>query len=79
MKRPEKSWLGDDYFDSRNSEAHFDLIEILGGYGSSNPSLSETASVCGIPGKMGVSGEEVSPMWLGDVRPKFTPTTSVMH
>ena len=63
-KRPEKPWLGDDYFDSRNSEAHVDLIEILGGYGSSNPSLNETASVCGIPGKMGVSGEEVAPMWL---------------
>jgi predicted PolB exonuclease-like 3'-5' exonuclease len=63
-KRPEKPWLGDDYFDSRNSEAHVDLIEIMGGYGSSNPSLNETASVCGIPGKMGVSGEEVAPMWL---------------
>jgi predicted PolB exonuclease-like 3'-5' exonuclease len=63
-KRPEKPWLGDDYFDSRNSEAHVDLIEILGGYGSSSPSLNETASVCGIPGKMGVSGEEVAPMWL---------------
>ena len=63
-KLPEKPWLGDDYFDSRNSEAHVDLIEILGGYGSSNPSLNETASVCGIPGKMGVSGEEVAPMWL---------------
>ena len=50
-KRPEKTWLGDDYFDSRNSEAHVDLIKILGGDGSSNPSLNETASVRGTPGK----------------------------
>ena len=79
-KRPEKPLLGDDYFDSRNSEAHVDLIEILGGYGSSNPSLNETASVCGIPGKMGVSGEEVAPMWLeGAVWLKLSPTTSAMY
>jgi predicted PolB exonuclease-like 3'-5' exonuclease len=63
-KRPEKPWLGYDYFDARNSEGHIDLIEILGSYGKSNPSLNEMATVCGIPGKLGVSGEEVAPMWL---------------
>jgi len=63
-KRPNKPWEGYDYFDARNSEAHIDLIEILGGYGKSNPSLNEIATVCGIPGKLGVSGEEVAPMWL---------------
>ncbi len=57
-------WEGYDYFDARNSEAHIDLIEILGGYGKSNPSLNEMATVCGVPGKLGVSGEEVAPMWL---------------
>ena len=63
-KRPEKPWLGYDYFDSRNSEAHVNLIEILGGDGSSNPSLNETATICRIPWGMGVSGEEDAPMWL---------------
>ena len=63
-KRPNKPWEGYDYFDARNSEGHVDLIEILGSYGKSNPSLNEMATVCGIPGKMGVSGEEVAPMWL---------------
>ena len=63
-KRPNKPWEGYDYFDARNSEAHIDLIEILGGYGKSNPSLNEMATVCGVPGKLGVSGEEVAPMWL---------------
>ena len=60
----DKPWEGYDYFDARNSEAHIDLIEILGGYGKSNPSLNEMATVCGVPGKLGVSGEEVAPMWL---------------
>ena len=59
-KRPNKPWEGYDYFDARNSEGHVDLIEILGSYGKSNPSLNEMATVCGIPGKMGVSGEESS-------------------
>ncbi|MBC8259572.1 MAG: 3'-5' exonuclease [SAR324 cluster bacterium] len=63
-KRPNKPWEGADYFDSRNSEGHLDLIEILGGFGKANPSLNEMATVCGIPGKLGVSGEEVAPMWL---------------
>ena len=63
-KRPDKPWEGYDYFISRNNEGHVDLIEILGSYGNSNPSLNEIATVCGIPGKMGVSGEEVAPMWL---------------
>ena len=63
-KRPNKPWEGYDYFDARNSEGHVDLIEILGSYGKSNSSLNEMATVCGIPGKMGVSGEEVAPMWL---------------
>ena len=63
-KRPNKPWEGYDYFDARNSEGHVDLIEILGSYGKSNPSLNEMATVCGIPGKMGVSGEVVAPMWL---------------
>ncbi len=63
-KRPNKPWEGYDYFDSRNSDAHIDLIDIFGGYGKSSPSLNEMATVCGIPGKMGVDGQEVAPLWL---------------
>ena len=42
-KRPDKPWEGYDYFVSRNNEGHVELIEILGSYGKSNPSLNETA------------------------------------
>jgi hypothetical protein len=63
-KRPNKPWEGVDYFDSKFSPVHVDLIEILGGHGKSTPSLHEMANVCGIPGKMGVEGKEVAPLWL---------------
>ena len=63
-KRPNKPWEGVDYFDSKFSAVHVDLIEILGGHGKSTPSLHEMANVCGIPGKMGVEGKEVAPLWL---------------
>lgn len=64
-KCPEKPWLGDDYFDSRNSEAHVDLIEILGSDGSSNPPLNETASVFGTLLKnWGERRGGGPPMWL---------------
>ncbi|MGH7885658.1 MAG: 3'-5' exonuclease [Thermodesulfobacteriota bacterium] len=61
--RPDKPWEGADYF-SDHSDWNIDLMRILGGYGRSTPSLNEMAVVCGIPGKMGVDGEEVAPMWL---------------
>ena len=51
--------MGDGYFDSRNIDAYFDWIEILGDDGSSNPSLNEMASVFEIPIRIGVSGDEV--------------------
>ena len=41
-----------------------DLIKILGGWGKSNPSLHEMALVSGIPGKMGVDGQQVADLWL---------------
>ena len=63
-KRPNKPWEGVDYFDSKFSPVHVDLIEILGGRGKSTPSLHEMAHVCRIPGKMGVEGKEVAPLWL---------------
>ena len=63
-KRPDKPWEGVDYFDSKFSPVHVDLIEILGGFGKSTPSLHEMANVCGIPGKMSVEGDEVATLWL---------------
>ena len=63
-KRPNKPWEDYDYFDARNSEGHIDLIQILGGFGKSTPSLNEMAAVCGIPGKLGIMGQEVAHLWL---------------
>lgn len=61
--RPEKPWEGVDYF-SDHSDYNIDLMRVLGGYGRSTPSLNEMSVVSGIPGKMGVDGQEVAPMWL---------------
>lgn len=64
-QRPEKPWLGFDYF-ARFSDAHVDLAEILkvGGSGSSvMPSLDEVAAACGIPGKLDHSGGGVLDLW----------------
>ena len=45
-----------------------DLQEILGGWGLANPSLHEIAVQSGIPGKMGVDGNDVARLWLeGDL------------
>jgi len=65
-KRPNKPWEGDDYFDSRNSEASVDLKDVIGGWGKGTPSLNEIATLSGIPGKMDVDGEQVAGLWLDD-------------
>ncbi|MCG2677040.1 3'-5' exonuclease [bacterium] len=61
--RPDKPWQGIDYF-SAYGDWNIDLIKILGGWGKSTPSLNEMAVVSGIPGKMGIDGQEVAPLWL---------------
>lgn len=61
-KRPDKPWEGADYF-SDFSEWNVDLMKIVGG-NRSTPSLNEMARLSAIPGKMGVDGNEVAPMWL---------------
>ncbi|MCF7973083.1 MAG: 3'-5' exonuclease [Phycisphaerae bacterium] len=63
-KRPNKPWEGEDYFDSRNSEASVDLKDVLGGWGKATPSLNEIATLSGIPGKMDVDGQQVANLWL---------------
>lgn len=63
-RRPEKPWEGVDYF-SKDNDWNIDLIDVLGGYGQkSPPSLNELAVASGIPGKIGVCGDDVAGMWL---------------
>jgi len=62
-KRPDKPWEGVDYFSDR-SDHNIDLMRILSGWGKSTPSLNEISVVSGIPGKLGIDGSEVAPMWL---------------
>ena len=49
--------VGDDYFDSRNSEASVDIKDVVGGWGKAMPSLNEIATLSGIPGKMDVGNK----------------------
>jgi hypothetical protein len=60
--RPDKPWLGVDYFDARNSDYNVDLADALGQY-RDRPSLHQAASLSGIPGKIDVSGDSVAHMW----------------
>jgi predicted PolB exonuclease-like 3'-5' exonuclease len=62
-ERPDKPWEGIDYF-ARGSDWNIDLKEIVGGWGLVSPSLHEVAVQSGIPGKMGVDGNDVAPLWL---------------
>ena len=62
-ERPNKPWEGPDYFDSRNSEAHFDLLKKFSG-GAMTPRLDEMAKMCGYPGKIDVKGDQVTDLWL---------------
>ena len=63
-RRPDKPWEGPDYFDSRNSEAHLDLLtKFYGGTGMA-PKLDELAKLCGYPGKIDVKGDQVTDLWL---------------
>lgn len=66
-ERPDKPWEGADYF-STASDYHVDLQYILG-RGQNTPRLHEAATICGIPGKVDVSGDNVWAMIeLGKVK-----------
>ncbi len=66
--RPAKPWEGVDYF-AKGSEWHIDIKDIVSGWGKGTPSLHEFAAACGIPGKMGTTGDDVLALWrAGDVR-----------
>ncbi len=63
-ERPNKPWEGPDYFDARNSEAHFDLLTKFSNRGGMSPRLDELAKMCGFPGKIDVKGDQVTDLWL---------------
>jgi len=65
-KRPKKPWDGYDYHDGRNSDAHMDILQLIGAHGSgaSKPKLHEFAVACGFPGKLDVNGAEVAELYL---------------
>lgn len=63
-ERPNKPWEGPDYFDARNSEAHFDLLTKFSNRGGMSPRLDELAKMCGFPGKIDVHGDQVTTLWL---------------
>lgn len=63
-KRPGKPWEGPDYFDSRNSDAHFDILTKFSNRGGMSPRLDELAKMCGFPGKIEVKGDQVTDLWL---------------
>jgi predicted PolB exonuclease-like 3'-5' exonuclease len=62
-RRPNKPWEGDDYFDSKNSEGHVDILKRFSG-GAMQPKLDEFARLCGYPGKIDVKGDQVTDLWL---------------
>lgn len=63
-KRPNKPWEAPDYFDSRNSDAHFDILTKFSNRGGMSPRLDELAKMCGFPGKIDVKGDQVTDLWL---------------
>jgi len=63
-KRPNKPWEAPDYFDSRNSEAHLDLLTKFSNRSGMSPRLDELAKLCGFPGKIDVKGDQVTLLWL---------------
>lgn len=59
---PTPYWQGE--YRQRYRDNHLDLMDFLSDYGASTPlSQHELASLLGVPGKIGPSGEDVLPMW----------------
>jgi predicted PolB exonuclease-like 3'-5' exonuclease len=66
--RPDKPWLGLDYFAGKHGDGVLDLKNLLGGFGKAAPSLHEICVSSGIPGKLDTGGADVADLWLaGDV------------
>jgi predicted PolB exonuclease-like 3'-5' exonuclease len=65
VHRPEKPWLGADYF-AKDNDYHVDLYSLLNGWGGGGPSLHQIATLSGIPGKLDFDGEQVYRLSLED-------------
>jgi 3'-5' exonuclease len=63
-KRADAPWRGRDYFDSRNSEWHLDLIQRFSRSNGMTPRLNELARLSGFPGKIDTNGDQVVDLWL---------------
>jgi len=63
-KRPPKPWDGRDYFDSRNSEWHLDLLQRFSMRSGMTPRLNDIARLSGFPGKIDTNGSQVVDLWL---------------
>ena len=62
--RPAKPWEGVDYFDDKNSSAVVDLKHLISPWDRRDaPKLTEICRACGIPGKVGVAGDDVFQLW----------------
>lgn len=64
--RPEKPWLGMDYFDDRNSDWLIDLLKMVNPGWKDPCSLNAISQACGIPGKLGTDGSNVLDLWLAE-------------
>lgn len=62
-RRPDKPWLGIDYY-ARDNDCHVDIKQVVSGWGKGTPSLHELATLCGIPGKIDMDGDGVAGSWL---------------
>ncbi|HXF43224.1 MAG TPA: ribonuclease H-like domain-containing protein [Pyrinomonadaceae bacterium] len=62
-RRPEKNWEADDYFKRWDNEMHLDLAKLFGN-SKLMPKLDEIAKLCGYPGKIDTSGDQVWQLWL---------------
>lgn len=62
-KRPDKPWLGNDYF-AKCSDARLDLMKVWAGeYGYGGGKLTEVAIALGLSGKEGMDGSQVYDAW----------------
>lgn len=62
-ERPEKPWMGVDYFD-KYSGWHIDLCETFGGFSKgATPSLGQLCSIAECPVPKEMSGADVAEMW----------------
>lgn len=69
-RRPGKPWEGRDYFDSKNSEWHLDLLQRFSRF-AMTPKLNELALLCGFPGKIDIAGDQVVDLWLAGSLPRI--------